>query len=433
MAIPSEKMDPLREQTEKDGGTVKKEDEIQKPKEDMKNDSDRGRKKKRMNYVLVKDKGVQTLTMPIIKKKRKCTNCCGGLPGCGPGLGQGCDGKCSCVPGIEITSNGLYDEDEFNLSRKLFPRFYVTRNRLRGGGGGGRNLRKNVMAKIRSRRKKNRVFQVVSSLGRPKEDLLCRGFVRSLSSLRGQRMGWWLEKAQESCWESCCLLGKNCVGRVSVSAECVPSSYNNYVSYVVPGVPERHRRRRRRRQNFQLEQNIMADGSTSITTNVSRKFQRETTTSTTLLLSNTSKYHGENNRKNRRLRKFDIPKKTISNIYCPMKNCSHLFSYNTKRVERTKTYKDCNFSKGILPCKNSSSYETLNIVERLRGGGNEYPWSDNVINEDVLRFQEEQDHYDDDGGDGGGGGGSENQNEDGRIRGAYTWFVLYTRTTTNFL
>ncbi|KAI4498478.1 hypothetical protein M0802_006413 [Mischocyttarus mexicanus] len=45
----------------------------------------------------VKDKGVQTL-MPI-KKKRKCTNCCGGLPGCGPGLGQGCEGKCSCVPG----------------------------------------------------------------------------------------------------------------------------------------------------------------------------------------------------------------------------------------------------------------------------------------------------------------------------------------------
>ncbi|KAI4479890.1 hypothetical protein M0804_010629 [Polistes exclamans] len=485
------------QQTEREGGIVSKENEITKHKEEVKNDSDRiiGSTKEMFettsmqqkidpvittrevaisteaNQVLlspttfmiyVKDKGVQTLPMQI-KKKRKCTNCCGGLPGCGPGLGQGCEGKCSCVPGIEITANGLYDEDELNLNRTLFPRFYVTRNRLRGGGGGigGKNLRKIVMARIRCRRKKkNSIFQIESSLGRPKEDLLCRGFDRSLSSLRGQRMGL-LEKAQESCWEGYCSRSKNCIGRVSVSAECVPSSYN-YVRYVVPGVPER-------RQNFRLEQNIMADGSS---TSCSKKFQRETTTATPLLLSTNPKYYEENVRRNRRSNRrfvnFYVPGKTISNINCPTKNCSHFFSDNTKRVGRAKTPKEYNFSKGILPRKNSSSssYQTLKLVrmvERLRGGGSkcdlteqhnklrqqmeladqsaidnlndiemnalhdnkennvgsnamfcenldedEYPWSDNVINEDVLRFQEDQGYC---------GSGPENRNEDGRIRG----------------
>ncbi|KAI4498482.1 hypothetical protein M0802_006417 [Mischocyttarus mexicanus] len=352
------------------------------------------------------------------------------------------------------------------------------------------------MARIRCRKKKNSVYQVESSLRRPKEDLPCRGFGRSLSSLRGQPT-WMEEEAQESCWESC-LRGKNCVGRVSVSAECVPSSYNS-VRYVL-GVPER-------RQKFRRKQNIMAVGSTSC----SRKFQRETTT-TTLLLSTTSKFDRENVRdfvgnkyrqysiweilnlisdtnyrrkfqlsrdvrnkitkktrktdQNRRSVNISIPGKTISNTYCPTKNCSHFFSDNTKRVGRTKTCKDYNFSKRILLCKNSSSslnqtYKLERMVERLRGGGSkydltekhklrqemeftdqstvdnlnniemeplhnnkedniasnamfwenmdedEYPWSDNVINEDVLRFQEDQEYC----------GGPEDRNEDGRIRG----------------
>lgn len=117
------------------------------------------------------------------------------------------------------------------------------------------------MPRIRCRRKKNSVFQVESSLRRPREDPPCRGFHRSLSSLRGQPA--WMEEAQESCWESC-LRSKNCVGRASVSAECVPSSYNS--GTVVPDVPER-------RWNFRRKQNIMAAGSTSC----SRKFRRVTT------------------------------------------------------------------------------------------------------------------------------------------------------------
>lgn len=109
-----------------------------------------------------------------------------------------------------------------------------------------------------------------SSLLRPRrEDSPCRGFHGSLSSLRGQPAR--TEEAQESCWESC-LRGKNCVGRASVSAECVPSSYNSG-SYV-PDVPER-------RWNFRRKQNVMAAGSTSC----SRKFRRVTTAATPLVPS----------------------------------------------------------------------------------------------------------------------------------------------------
>ncbi|KAF7396721.1 hypothetical protein HZH66_007583 [Vespula vulgaris] len=437
------------------------------------------------------------------------------MHGCGPGLGQGCEGNCSCVPGkrillrtsppekskiffylvgIQIRDREFYyDKDFCSLSvpeKKLFPRFYVTRHGSRLRGGGSKDSRKTKMPRIRCRRKKNSVLQVESSLRRPKEDPPCRGFHRSLSSLRGQPA--WMEEAQESCWESC-LRSKNCVGRASVSAECVPSSYN--YGTVVPDVPER-------RWNFRRKQNIMAAGSTSC----SRKFRR-VTTATPLVPSAISMRVRENvggvvgnkyrryysiwetlglifksssrrkntksdiarktrtNRPNRRLLNIPVIGNTILRSYCKTKNRSPFFSKSTKGAECIKSYKDKDFSKETPLRENSSSSSSLSFKleekeDRLRGGGNkcdledkhkhrhameftdqsamenpndiemkplhnnkddnvsnamfwenmdedEYSWTHNPINEDVLRLQEDQECCD----------GPEHRNEDRRIRG----------------
>ncbi|KAK2583970.1 hypothetical protein KPH14_006433 [Odynerus spinipes] len=241
-----------------------------------------------------RDGCVQTV-MPIKRRRGACTNCCGGLPGCGPGFGQGCGGRCSCIPGVRIMETGFCDEEKCtnSMNEIQLPRLFVKRrrgNRLRGGGGiVARDSKKPKMLRICRRKEKKSSLPTRSSVRRPKEGSIVeekehgssRGFHRSLSSLRGQ-LAWW-EEAHESCWESCLnggcsRSGKNCVGRRSVSTECVPTSYNS-VSGVLPGISERPR-------NFRRKQNVMAavGAAARWTTSRSSKLLRGTMASSLLAL-----------------------------------------------------------------------------------------------------------------------------------------------------